>query len=113
MTESNRGTPQRLYRFSLYVKKRDDMTDEEFGKHWSTSHPPLVQEWMVKYGIVKYVQYHTPSFIKDETVETWEELKDLEMQQWDGVVEITVRRIKDFVNARKDKYYLGTVIPDE
>jgi hypothetical protein len=56
MTESNCGNPQRLYRFSLYVKKRDDMTAEEFGKHWSTSHPPLVQEWMVKYGIVKYVQ---------------------------------------------------------
>jgi hypothetical protein len=37
----------------------------------------------------------------------------LEVQKWDGVVEITVRSIKDFVDARKDKYYLETVIPDE
>jgi hypothetical protein len=53
---SAQPTPQRVYRFSLYVKKRADISEEEFGRHWRESHAPLVGEWLKQYGILKYVQ---------------------------------------------------------
>lgn len=49
-------SPQRVYRFSLYVKKRADISEEEFSRHWRESHAPLVGEWLKRYGILRYVQ---------------------------------------------------------
>lgn len=37
----------------------------------------------------------------------------VESQPWDGVVEITVRDVQDFVNARQDPFYVEKVIADE
>lgn len=51
---------QRVYRFSLYVRKREDITEEEFGRHWAKEHAPLTGEWLKRYGILKYVQVCFP-----------------------------------------------------
>ncbi|ETN41587.1 uncharacterized protein HMPREF1541_03523 [Cyphellophora europaea CBS 101466] len=104
---------QRLYRFSLYVKKRPDITEEEFNRHWSKEHAPLVKEWLKRYGILKYTQYHTPKSLETEARTKWLELGQLERQPWDGVVEITVKDIKDFYDARNDPFYIEKVIADE
>lgn len=52
---------QRVYRFSLYVKKRSDITEDEFGRHWREQHAPLTGEWLKRYGILKYVQVRISS----------------------------------------------------
>jgi hypothetical protein len=57
---ASQPTKQRVYRFSLYVKKRSDISEEEFGRHWRESHVPLTGEWLKRYGILRYVQVCVP-----------------------------------------------------
>ncbi len=52
---------QPLLRFSLYFKRRPDISEKEFNDHWSNVHAPLTKEWLVKYGIIRYTQVCTAS----------------------------------------------------
>lgn len=47
------------------------------------------------------------------TREKWPDLVQVEPQPWDGVVEITVRDVQDFIDARNDPFYIQRVIADE
>lgn len=58
-------------------------------------------------------QYHTPKSLLEPTKQVWPELGHIEPQPWDGVVEITVKDIKDCYNARNDPFYINKVIADE
>jgi len=46
----------RLLRVAMYVKRRPSMSEDDFNKHWSEKHAPLVSEWLARHGIVRYVQ---------------------------------------------------------
>ncbi len=50
------ATKQRLVRLSFYVKRKQNITAEEFQKHWSAHHAELVADCLAKNGIVKYTQ---------------------------------------------------------
>lgn len=39
-----------------YLKKKPDMTLEEFYNHWVNVHGPLVKPWMEKHGFLSYTQ---------------------------------------------------------
>jgi hypothetical protein len=58
-------------------------------------------------------QYHTPRSLLEPTISKWPDLAHIEPQSWDGVVEITVKDIKDFAEARNDPFYINKVIADE
>ena len=43
--------------FSIsFLKKRPDITHEQFYNHWENVHGPLVKPWMEKHGFVSYTQ---------------------------------------------------------
>jgi hypothetical protein len=43
--------------FSIsFLKKRPDITHEQFYSHWENVHGPLVKPWMEKHGFVSYTQ---------------------------------------------------------
>jgi hypothetical protein len=39
-----------------FIKRRPDLTEEQFYKHWENIHGPLVAPWAVKHGIISYSQ---------------------------------------------------------
>jgi hypothetical protein len=47
---------QRLLKFTLYVNRHPNLSQEEFNKHWSEKHAELASKWVAKYGIIRYVQ---------------------------------------------------------
>ena len=46
----------RLLKLTLYAKRKEGMTEQEFREHWTDKHRPLVSEWLLKHGIVRYAQ---------------------------------------------------------
>lgn len=48
--------PEGNVKFSMKVKKHPNMTEEEFTRYWTETHPAVVEKWLAKHGIVKYVQ---------------------------------------------------------
>ena len=114
-SDAQRPSDQPLLRVSLFFKRRPDISEKQFNDHWSNIHAPLTKEWLVRHGVVKYTQYHAPPSLHSSTLESFPELKGAGAQPlpYDGVVEIVVRRIEDFANARQDPFYKEHVIADE
>ena len=44
----------RLLKLTVYGKRKQGMSEEDFIKYRTHKHRPLVVEWLVKHGIVRY-----------------------------------------------------------
>lgn len=43
-------------RFTMLIKRKPDISEEEFHKYWTEVHPSVVNEWLAKHGVVQYIQ---------------------------------------------------------
>lgn len=48
-----------MIRLTLVLRRRPDMSPEEFARYWLTEHGPLVQSFAGVLGMRRYVQSHT------------------------------------------------------
>jgi hypothetical protein len=60
---------QKVVRISVLVTKKPDVSDDAFHRYWANGHAPLVQELLVRHGIIKYTQvcdlFHAASQIHE------------------------------------------------
>lgn len=106
------------------------MSEEDFHKYWTEVHAPIVEKWLAKHGVVRYVQvhahfpttllpnsppyqYHTPEHTKTQSTEVWTGLGGSNVLQFDGHVELTVPNVDALKRALEDPYYESDVLPDE
>lgn len=47
---------QRLVKVTLFVHRNKKMSEGEFHEYWTTKHPKVVEEWLKRYGVLRYVQ---------------------------------------------------------
>lgn len=47
---------QRLVRFSMMIRRRPNMSEDEFQHYWTEMHGPIVKEWLARHGFIKYTQ---------------------------------------------------------
>lgn len=45
-----------LIRVTVCVNRKPGTTEEEFNKYWAYKHGPFATEWLLRCGIVRYVQ---------------------------------------------------------
>lgn len=45
-----------LIRVTVCVNRKKGTTEEEFNKYWAYEHGPLALDWLLRCGIVRYVQ---------------------------------------------------------
>ena len=48
-----------MYKIVYCVRKRDDISADDFYRYWLENHGPLVTSLAEKIGAVKYIQSHT------------------------------------------------------
>ncbi|GJJ06565.1 hypothetical protein Clacol_000758 [Clathrus columnatus] len=95
-------------RIILLLKRRADLSQEEFAEYWSKVHVPIVSGTeVVKQHFLKYSQFHVvPAY--NETLK-----KDgVPLAPYDGVVEFEVENVNDFLTVVKSTEYLQKIIPD-
>lgn len=46
----------KVLRVSMYLRKKEGLSQEEFNRYWSEVHGPLVRPLVQKYNILKYTQ---------------------------------------------------------
>ncbi|KAF7527510.1 hypothetical protein G7054_g10423 [Neopestalotiopsis clavispora] len=95
----------------MLIKRKLDISEEEFHKYWTEMHPSVVNEWLAKHGVVHY--YHIPSSLRAQSEEVWTELGSDHVSDFDGHVVLTVSNIDALKNALADPYYKSHVQPDE
>lgn len=117
-------------KFTMMIKRRSDFSEEEFHKYWTETHAPIVEKWLAKHGVIRYVQvsvlandwvtraltwaqYHTPSKERKKSEEVWQVLGGANISDFDGEVELTAPNLEALKSALNDPYYKSDVEPDE
>ncbi|MEM9123355.1 MAG: EthD domain-containing protein [Pseudomonadota bacterium] len=73
------------------VRKRDDLSSEEFYKYWLTRHGPLAREMLPKANARKYIQSHT---VAPDINAALIQSRDLE-DPYDGITEVWWDSLED------------------
>ncbi|KAF2106979.1 EthD domain-containing protein [Lophiotrema nucula] len=103
----------KMYKFSMFIKRRPDLTEVEFHEYWTETHAPIVDEWLAKHGVVRYIQYHLRSDACNQSEKIWTGLGGENVLDFDGQVELLVPNVECLQEALDDPYYKGHVQPDE
>jgi hypothetical protein len=119
-----------LIRVTVCVKRKKGMTEEEFNKYWAYTHGPLATAWLLRCGILRYVQvchatklffrsnthkpnqYHTTSEHK-VLAKKMSEAVGRPLLEYDGMGDFWVRKYEDFESAFLDEEYQEKIRPDE
>ncbi|KAK5061395.1 hypothetical protein LTR84_007937 [Exophiala bonariae] len=102
-----------VFRVSIYLKRKEGLSVEEFNRYWSEIHGPLVRPLIQKYGILKYTQYHTSDTLQQSAIDAYPDLKSLSLTPYDGVAEFIVKDMADIRKSQEDPFYLNEVRNDE
>jgi hypothetical protein len=54
---SSEHKKERLLRFAMLVHRRARMSEDVFYEYWTKKRQSVVKDWLVKHGIVRYIQY--------------------------------------------------------
>ncbi|KAI1416651.1 hypothetical protein F5Y13DRAFT_205493 [Hypoxylon sp. FL1857] len=101
------SSSNRLVRITFFIKKKTDLTSEEFHKYWSEEHSKVfLSVPIVRRNIIKYSQFHSDSSV---------DLKKFGviMIGYDGAVSMWANTLDDLLAVFTDEEYLRTVVPDE
>lgn len=89
-----------MIKLTFCLRRRPDLTREEFQRYWRTTHAPLVAERAEALGIRRYVQCHTID--ADGLHRSLQQRNGGAPEPFDGVAEIWVDSLEDFVADRPD-----------
>ena len=77
------------------VRKRSDLSDEEFRNYWLNRHGPLVAKLAPGLDLKRYVQSHTMTLELHELIRATRELKE----HYDGLAELWWESMDAFIDA--------------
>lgn len=115
-----------------FLKKRPDISHEEFYHHWEHVHGPLVKPWMEKHGIISYTQvrphvhtrtlymtmltakiHSTPALNQNATPVGPESKDGNVLLEYDGAAVIEIASMDVFTAAFQDEFYKTVIAEDE
>ncbi|GAB7329155.1 hypothetical protein MBLNU13_g00981t1 [Cladosporium sp. NU13] len=88
-----------LIKVSMFTTRKEGVSEAEFHRYWTERHSKVVSEWLQRNGVVRYSQFHTPSWSRDKAKENISVLPDTTYLMYDGVVEMLMRDEKCFQDA--------------
>ena len=91
------------------LRRRDDLSREEFQRYWREQHGPLVRSHAEALGIRRYVQVHSI----DDEISLAIAGERGSPQPYDGVAELWFDDIEGANRAFNEPRYLEVVRPDE
>ncbi|KAL7931281.1 EthD domain-containing protein [Trichoderma chlorosporum] len=98
-----------LYKI-CFIRRRPDLTEEQFYNHWRNVHAPIIAPWAKKHGIIGYTQIHTSSALRQPLTTT---SLPITVMDYDGAVIWEIPSLEAFLNAFNDPYYASVIAPDE
>ncbi|OAG35263.1 hypothetical protein AYO21_10534 [Fonsecaea monophora] len=106
MTETSNGTggappenPSHPITMLAFVTRNENLSVEEFQKHWIEKHGPLVGGFLSSKGVLSYRQFHID--------------QSNNPLGYDGVVQLQIPSLETWAKISSDKYYQDVVVPDE
>ena len=88
-----------MIKFVMCVRRRSDLTRDQFHDYWLNQHGPLFSRFAATYRAVRYVQSHTLATPLNEAVRRARGMGVADDAEFDGVGEIWWRSEQDFIAA--------------
>ncbi|KIM35575.1 hypothetical protein M413DRAFT_32431 [Hebeloma cylindrosporum] len=96
-------------RVTCLIKRRPDLTHEQFSEHWGKKHAEIFTSLKaVKTNIVRYNQFHVL-----EPQSKASAAAGLPIADFDGAAEFWVESLQDLFALFGDEEYLKKAVPDE
>ncbi|KAK5175541.1 uncharacterized protein LTR77_000680 [Saxophila tyrrhenica] len=102
-------TEKKYLKVTLCLKKRDDLTNEQFSEYWRTTHADLAlsnKTFMDK--VRRYNQHHATPEMK-EVARSWGN----PTLDFDGIAEVWVDDLEAWQEISADQDFLDKILPDE
>ncbi|KAI2610223.1 uncharacterized protein GGS25DRAFT_521032 [Hypoxylon fragiforme] len=97
-----------LVKLTVFLKKRDDISHEEFHKYWDNEHAKIfLSVPIVKKNVVKYTQFHANNGATADITNF-----GLAMVGYDGVANIWGKSLDDLLAIYNDEEFLRVSAPD-
>ncbi|KAK1240473.1 hypothetical protein MKX07_004501 [Trichoderma sp. CBMAI-0711] len=93
-----------------FVKRRPDLTQEQFYAYWRNVHAPKIAYWAKKHGITGYTQVHTSNILQQSLTAT---PLPITIMDYDGAVIWEISSLEHYMSAFADPYYVNVIAPDE
>ncbi|KAL6879929.1 EthD domain-containing protein [Trichoderma longibrachiatum] len=93
-----------------FIKRRPDLTQEQFYNYWRNVHAPKIAYWAKKHGITGYTQVHTSNVLRQSLTST---PLPITVMDYDGAVIWEISSLKHYMSAFADPYYVNVIAPDE
>ena len=90
-----------MIKLTFCLRRRPDMTPEEFQRYWRKTHAALVAERAEVLGIRRYVQFHTADLPRLH--QSLQRRNGGAPQPYDGVAELWFDSLDDFVGGSPEK----------
>ncbi|KAJ5131091.1 uncharacterized protein N7515_007130 [Penicillium bovifimosum] len=94
-----------------FIKRRQDLTEDQFYEYWEKIHGPKIAPWALKHGIVGYKQIHTRATIRGSFAAAVP--LPLSTVDFDGAVIWEFPSLDTFLSAFSHPYYVNVIAPDE
>ncbi|KAI9731686.1 MAG: hypothetical protein M1834_004475 [Cirrosporium novae-zelandiae] len=98
-------------RIVTFIKRRSDITEQQFYDHWGNIHASLIVPWALKHNF-EYTQIHTPKHMRNQFKATVPAPFD-EVLDYDGAAEWNIPSLEKLIEAFGDPYYRDVIEPDE
>jgi uncharacterized protein (TIGR02118 family) len=102
-----------MIRVTYALRRRSDLSPEEFSRYWREEHAPLLQRHAAELGIRRYVQAHTTPTALDKALRM---ARSVEPEPYDGVAEIyfdSVDALVAAVSTEKGQAIAAELVEDE
>lgn len=111
--------PGPLLKYSAYVVKNPNISEEEFHSHWRAHHARNPLEAMKKHGVVRYTQYHctaaTRSLLNPMCAARQVNPLGIKFQivPYDGIVQIWFKDWESWMAVAKEPIFGQAIFEDE
>ncbi|KAL7809505.1 EthD domain-containing protein [Trichoderma gracile] len=93
-----------------FIKRRPDLTQEQFYNYWRNVHAPKIAYWAKKHGITGYTQVHTSNVLRQSLTST---PLPITVMDYDGAVIWEISSLEHYMSAFADPFYVNVIAPDE
>ncbi|KAJ9612968.1 hypothetical protein H2200_002909 [Cladophialophora chaetospira] len=97
---------------TISIYRKPAMTLKEFEDYMHSIHAVICADLMEQYGIVEYTQTHNSPETRSGIREFFADPTFAPFSDFDCVVQITFKKLDDFVRYRHDKYFEEVIMPD-
>ncbi|TRM64207.1 EthD domain-containing protein [Schizophyllum amplum] len=97
-------------RFAILVKRRKDMSYEEFADYWLNHHAKVFMGTRIVHkSLLRYEQMHTSA----QTAKAWNELNGIPITEYDGIAMFEADSFQDIQDMWASDEYKAIIAPDE